>query len=106
MRCLASGTYILRTLLSLGVTIYTPTVALNTIIGVPYWASLLCITCISIFFNALGGMKAAVAADVIQSLSMTAMLVAIVIYCSVENGGLVRLVEIGEEHGKFAQHLS
>ncbi|XP_038104877.1 sodium-coupled monocarboxylate transporter 1 isoform X3 [Culex quinquefasciatus] len=101
VRCLASGTYILRTLLSLGVTIYTPTVALNTIIGVPYWASLLCITCISIFFNALGGMKAAVAADVIQSLSMTAMLVAIVIYCSVENGGLVRLVEIGEEHGRM-----
>ncbi|XP_055617704.1 sodium-coupled monocarboxylate transporter 1-like isoform X2 [Toxorhynchites rutilus septentrionalis] len=97
VRCLASGTYILRTLLSLGVTIYTPTVALNTIIGVPYWASLLCITCISIFFNALGGMKAAVAADVIQSLSMTAMLVGIVIYCSIEGGGMTRIFEIGAE---------
>ncbi|XP_062534700.1 sodium-coupled monocarboxylate transporter 1-like isoform X1 [Armigeres subalbatus] len=101
VRCLASGTYILRTLLSLGVTIYTPTVALNTIIGVPYWASLLCITCISIFFNALGGMKAAVAADVIQSLSMTAMLVGIVIYCSVKSGGVDQIIAVGAQHGRM-----
>nr|XP_029716150.1 sodium-coupled monocarboxylate transporter 1 isoform X2 [Aedes albopictus] len=101
VRCLASGTYILRTLLSLGVTIYTPTVALNTIIGVPYWASLLCITCISIFFNALGGMKAAVAADVIQSLSMTAMLVGIVIYCCVKSGGVDQVVTIGAQAGRM-----
>ncbi|XP_029716148.2 sodium-coupled monocarboxylate transporter 1 isoform X1 [Aedes albopictus] len=101
VRCLASGTYILRTLLSLGVTIYTPTVALNTIIGVPYWASLLCITCISIFFNALGGMKAAVAADVIQSLSMTAMLVGIVIYCCVKSGGVDQVVAIGAQAGRM-----
>lgn len=101
MRCLASGTYILRTLLSLGVTIYTPTVALNTIIGVPYWASLLCITCISIFFNALGGMKAAVAADVIQSLSMTAMLVGIIIYCCIKSGGIDQIIAIGEQNGRM-----
>ncbi|XP_058467270.1 sodium-coupled monocarboxylate transporter 1-like [Malaya genurostris] len=101
VRCLASGTYIMRSLLSLGITIYTPTVALNTIIGVPYWVSLLCITCISIFFNALGGMKAAVAADVIQSLSMTAMLVGIVIYCTIESGGVTRIYEIGKENGRM-----
>ncbi|XP_058812501.1 sodium-coupled monocarboxylate transporter 1-like isoform X2 [Topomyia yanbarensis] len=101
VRCLASGTYIIRSLLSLGITIYTPTVALNTIIGVPYWVSLLCITFISIFFNALGGMKAAVAADVIQSLSMTAMLVGIVIYCTIESGGVVRVFEIGEANGRM-----
>ncbi|XP_055590140.1 sodium-coupled monocarboxylate transporter 1-like [Uranotaenia lowii] len=102
VRCLASGTYIMRTLLSLGVTIYTPTVALNSIIGVPYWASLLCITLISIFFNALGGMKAAVAADVIQSLSMTGMLVGIVIYCTViTDGGFKRVIEIGVENGRM-----
>ncbi|XP_035775838.1 sodium-coupled monocarboxylate transporter 1-like isoform X1 [Anopheles albimanus] len=102
VRCLASGTYILRTLLSLGVTIYTPTVALNTIIGVPYWASLLCITVISIFFNALGGLKAAVAADVIQSLSMTAMLVAILIYCSITVGGVDRIWTISSDNDRFA----
>ncbi|XP_052863585.1 sodium-coupled monocarboxylate transporter 1-like [Anopheles cruzii] len=102
VRCLASGTYILRTLLSLGVTIYTPTVALNTIIGVPYWASLLCITVISIFFNALGGLKAAVAADVIQSLSMTAMLVAILIYCTVTVGGVDKIWTISSENDRFA----
>ncbi|XP_035896544.1 sodium-coupled monocarboxylate transporter 1-like isoform X2 [Anopheles stephensi] len=102
VRCLASGTYILRTLLSLGVTIYTPTVALNTIIGVPYWVSLLSITLISIFFNALGGLKAAVAADVIQSLSMTAMLVGIIIYCAVTVGGVDKILTISSENDRFA----
>ncbi|XP_058116651.1 sodium-coupled monocarboxylate transporter 1-like [Anopheles ziemanni] len=102
VRCLASGTYIVRTLLSLGVTIYTPTVALNTIIGVPYWVSLLSITVISIFFNALGGLKAAVAADVIQSLSMTAMLVGIIIYCSITVGGVDKIFAISSENDRFA----
>ncbi|XP_055545656.1 sodium-coupled monocarboxylate transporter 1-like isoform X1 [Wyeomyia smithii] len=101
VRCLASGTYIMRSLFSLGITIYTPTVALNTIIGVPYWVSLMCITCISIFFNALGGMKAAVAADVIQSLSMTAMLVGIVIYCTIATGGMGRMFEIAAENDRI-----
>lgn len=100
VRCLASGTYIIRTLLSLGVTIYTPTVALNTIIGVPYWVSLVSITVITIFFNALGGLKAAVAADVIQSLSMTAMLVGIIIYCSITVGGVDKILTISSDNGK------
>jgi solute carrier family 5 (sodium-coupled monocarboxylate transporter), member 8/12 len=53
VRCLASGTYIVRQILNLGVTIYAPTVALNTIIGIPYYASLIGMTTISIIFNIL-----------------------------------------------------
>lgn len=46
-------------------------------------------------------MKAAVAADVIQTLSMTAMLIGIVIYCSIQGGGMTRIFEIGAESGRF-----
>lgn len=53
MRCLASGLFVLRQVLNLGVTVYTPAVALNTVIGIPYWASLVGITVISIIFNIL-----------------------------------------------------
>lgn len=63
---MASGTYVFRSILNLGVTVFTPTVALNTIIGVPIWISLLAITVISIGFNCLGGLRAAVTADIIQ----------------------------------------
>lgn len=51
VRCLASATYIWRQVLNLGVTVFTPCVALNTVIGLPYWASILGITFISIIFN-------------------------------------------------------
>lgn len=53
VRCLASGTFILRQVLTLGVTVYTPSVALNTVIGIPYWVSIVGLTAISIFFTIL-----------------------------------------------------
>lgn len=53
VRSLASGTYIVRALLNQGVTVFTPCVALNTVIGIPYWASITGITAFSIIFNLL-----------------------------------------------------
>lgn len=53
VRCLASATFILRQILTLGVTVYTPSVALNTVIGIPYWVSICGLTAISIFFTIL-----------------------------------------------------
>lgn len=53
VRCLASGTFIMRQVLNLGVTVYTPSVALNTIIGIPYWVSIVGLTAISILFTIL-----------------------------------------------------
>jgi sodium-coupled monocarboxylate transporter 8/12 len=53
VRCLASGTYIVRQLLNQGVTVFTPCVALNTVIGIPYWASIFGITLVSIIFTIL-----------------------------------------------------
>lgn len=53
VRCLASATYILRQILSLGVTVYTPSVALATVIGIPYWASIVGMSAICILFTIL-----------------------------------------------------
>lgn len=53
VRCLASGTYIVRQLLNQGVTVFTPCVALNTIVGIPYWASIFGISIVSIIFTLL-----------------------------------------------------
>lgn len=57
VRRLASGTYIVRALLNQGVTVFTPCVALNTVIGIPYWASIAGITAFSIMFNLLVSIK-------------------------------------------------
>ncbi|PSN43174.1 hypothetical protein C0J52_09913 [Blattella germanica] len=79
VRCIASFTYVIRSLLNLGVTVFTPCVALKTVIGMPYWASILSITVISIIFTIMGGLKAAITADVVQGLTMLACSFAIII---------------------------
>lgn len=53
VRRLASLSFILRNGLTLGITVYTPCVALYTIAGIPYWVSLSATTVISIIFTLL-----------------------------------------------------
>ncbi|XP_076175033.1 sodium-coupled monocarboxylate transporter 1 isoform X2 [Ptiloglossa arizonensis] len=77
VRCLASFSYVIRSLLNLAVTIFTPCVALKAVIGLPYWASIIGITTISVIFSVMGGLKAAILSDVIQGVTM--MMVSLVI---------------------------
>ncbi|CAH1375121.1 unnamed protein product [Tenebrio molitor] len=101
VRCLASGTYIVRQLLNQGVTVFTPCVALNTVIGIPYWASIFGITLVSIIFTILGGLKAAILADVMQGLTMIAVSLAIIIQGCIEVGGFGAVFERNKADGRL-----
>ncbi|KAK9889562.1 hypothetical protein WA026_006936 [Henosepilachna vigintioctopunctata] len=101
VRCLASGTYIVRQLLNQGVTVFTPCVALNTVIGIPYWASILGITVVSIIFTILGGLKAAILADVMQGLTMIAVSLAIIFQGCIEAGGASVVLNKNKDDGRL-----
>lgn len=121
MRCLASATFVLRQVLTLGVTVYTPSVALNTVIGIPYWVSIVGLTCISIFFTLLvsqaddpllvgqfnetllfqGGLKAAITADVIQGVTMILVSIVIFVQGVIESGGLTKVYEVNRDNDRF-----
>ncbi|XP_045473310.1 sodium-coupled monocarboxylate transporter 1 isoform X2 [Harmonia axyridis] len=101
VRCLASGTYIVRQLLNQGVTVFTPCVALNTVIGIPYWASIFSITVVSIIFTLLGGLKAAILADVMQGLTMIAVSFAIIFQGTIEAGGVSEVFQTNKEDGRL-----
>jgi solute carrier family 5 (sodium-coupled monocarboxylate transporter), member 8/12 len=101
VRCLASGTYVFRSILNLGVTVFTPTVALYTIIGIPIWASLSAITGISIIFNLLGGLKAAIHADVIQMLITIVVSAAIIIQSIIQAGGVSNVYRESRDSGRL-----
>ncbi|XP_076265749.1 sodium-coupled monocarboxylate transporter 1 [Rhynchophorus ferrugineus] len=101
VRCLASGTYVVRQLLNQGVTVFTPCVALNTVIGIPYWASISGITVASIIFNLLGGLKAAILADVMQGLTMIAVSFAIIAQGCVEAGGPGNVFYLSKRDGRL-----
>ncbi|XP_055590120.1 sodium-coupled monocarboxylate transporter 1 isoform X2 [Uranotaenia lowii] len=101
VRCLASATYIVRAILNQGVTVFTPTVALTTVIGIPYWVSLVAISVISIIFNLLGGLKAAITADVIQTVTMILISIGIIIQSMVNVGGFEKIFTIPAENGRL-----
>lgn len=101
VRCLASGTYVFRSILNLGVTVFTPTVALYTIIGIPIWVSLAAITTISIIFNLLGGLKAAITADVIQVLVTIVVSAAIIIQSTIRAGGIANVYNENNDSGRL-----
>ncbi|KAK7788967.1 hypothetical protein R5R35_011528 [Gryllus longicercus] len=101
VRCLASATYVVRSLLNVAVTVFTPCVALKTVIGLPYWASIVGITSISVFFTLLGGLKAAIHADVIQGLVMIACTLAIIVQGCVSAGGIENVINTASENGRL-----
>nr|XP_023016960.1 sodium-coupled monocarboxylate transporter 1 [Leptinotarsa decemlineata]XP_023016961.1 sodium-coupled monocarboxylate transporter 1 [Leptinotarsa decemlineata] len=101
VRCLASGTYIIRQLLNQGVTVFTPCVALNTVIGIPYWASIIGISVVSIIFNILGGLKAAIWADVMQGLTMIVVSMAIIFQGCFEADGPARVITVNKQDGRL-----
>ncbi|KAG5345745.1 SC5AC protein, partial [Acromyrmex heyeri] len=101
VRCLASFSYIVRSLLNLGVTVFTPCVALKAVIGLPYWASIIGITTISVVFTIIGGLKAAILSDVIQGLAMIGVSVIIIIQGTVNVGGPVNVFNVTQERGRL-----
>ncbi|XP_063239969.1 sodium-coupled monocarboxylate transporter 1 [Bacillus rossius redtenbacheri] len=100
VRCLASLTYVIRSLLNLGVTVFTPCVALNTVIGLPYWASIFGICFISIIFTIMGGLKAAILADVLQGLTMIFCSCAIIVQGAL-NTGLSDVYTVPRDGGRL-----
>lgn len=60
VRRMAAATFLIRQVLNLAVTVYTPTVALHAVLGLPHWASAATLTAVGIVFNLLGGLAAAI----------------------------------------------
>ncbi|KAL1454397.1 hypothetical protein WDU94_010662 [Cyamophila willieti] len=70
VRRLASGTYLFRLLLNLGVALFAPCVALKTVMGLPYSVSIIGIATIAILLTTLGNLRSAITADVVQCIIM------------------------------------
>ena len=100
VRCLASFSYVIRSLLNLAVTVFTPCVALKAVIGLPYWASIVGITSISVVFSIMGGLKAAIVSDVIQGLTMIGISLVIVVRGSADIGPR-QILNVTNERGRL-----
>ncbi|XP_023177962.1 sodium-coupled monocarboxylate transporter 2 [Drosophila hydei] len=102
VRCLASATYIVRQICNLGITVYTPSVALSAVIGIPYWASILGMSAICIFFTIMGGLKAAINADVIQTITILVVTIAVCIQGTISSGGPKKVYQLNRDNGRLS----
>ncbi|XP_026729219.1 sodium-coupled monocarboxylate transporter 1 [Trichoplusia ni] len=101
VRRMAAATFLLRQVLNLSVTVYTPTVALHAVLALPHWASAAALTIVGIVFNLLGGLAAAIRADVIQTLTMIMVSGAFIIQATLKAGGPVNVINENIDGGRM-----
>lgn len=101
VRYIASFSYVIRSLLNLSVTVFTPCVALKAVIGLPYWASIIGIVTISVIFTLMGGLKAAILSDVIQGLMMIGISIVLIVQGTIDVGGVKQVVNVTVERGRW-----
>ena len=88
VRYLAVSTGLIYTLFYMGTVTYGTCVALEAIIGVPYWATVLVYSVITSVYTSVGGIKAVIWTDTFQFIIMTAGVVAVLVFSTMEAGGV------------------
>ncbi|KAL1454366.1 hypothetical protein WDU94_010635 [Cyamophila willieti] len=101
VRRLASGTYLLRSLLNLGATLFAPCVALKTVMGSPYSVSIIGIGSIAILLTILGNLRSAITADVVQCIIMLGCSSVMILQGLYEADGPVNIVRTNKSRHRL-----
>jgi len=91
----------LETLLYLGIALYAPATAVEAVMGIDLWISLVCVGGLCTFYTTFGGMKAVMWTDVFQILTVLSGLIAVVAVVSVKFGGFGSLWDYAREGGRI-----
>ncbi|XP_064470607.1 sodium-coupled monocarboxylate transporter 1-like [Ornithodoros turicata] len=101
VRILGSLSFITNTLLYMGVVLYGPSVALESVTGLPGSMSILLLGLICTFYTVLGGMKAVVWTDALQMTIMVMGLASVVILGIAKAGSLSDVWTKAEDGGRI-----
>ncbi|XP_048007672.1 putative sodium-dependent multivitamin transporter [Leguminivora glycinivorella] len=101
IRLLTSLTYALQMLLYNGVVLYAPAIALEAVTGLDRLISILVVGLSCTIYATLGGMKAVVITDVLQSALMFAAVLSVTAFCSIQLGGFEKIFTIAREGGRL-----
>ncbi|CAK9295920.1 unnamed protein product [Gordionus sp. m RMFG-2023] len=81
-------TFVMLTILYMGIVMYAPAIALNEVTKFPTYASIVVIGLVCTFYTSIGGMKAVIWTDAIQCAFMFAGIIAIIWRGASEVGGM------------------
>ncbi|XP_045132270.1 uncharacterized protein LOC123516732 [Portunus trituberculatus] len=86
----------------MGVCLYAPSLALTTVTSLPSWAATLIMGSVCTFYITIGGVKAVVYTDVMQTLLMFGGVLAVVITCCQDLGGFGNVWTIAQRGGRIS----
>ncbi|KAK8746429.1 hypothetical protein OTU49_017014 [Cherax quadricarinatus] len=101
LRTLSTLSMLLNNFIYMGMCLYAPTLALTTVTGLSTWASSLIMGSICTFYITIGGVKAVVYTDVLQTLIMFGGVLLVVIICCVDMGGVANVWSIADRGGRI-----
>ena len=100
-RKLASLILIVKQIFYIGCVLFGPATALEAVTGLSSSVSIVTVTVVSTLYTTLGGIKAVIYTDVLQSGFMLAGMLAVVIKGAIQVGGLQEVFSISKEDGRI-----
>ncbi|XP_047501929.1 sodium-coupled monocarboxylate transporter 1-like [Penaeus chinensis] len=101
LRKFATACQLLSSCFYVGLCLYAPSLALSSVTNLPTWASVIIMGSICTFYITIGGVKAVVYTDVIQTLVMFFGVLAVVIVVCRNLGGIEEVWEVAGQGGRL-----
>ncbi|TKR96406.1 hypothetical protein L596_010424 [Steinernema carpocapsae] len=105
VRKLCAVVFILNNLVYMGVVVYGPAVALNSVTDLPTYSAIILVGVSSTLYTTIGGLKAVVWTDTLQAGVMFAGMLVVTVKGTFDVGGLSRIWEVAVVSGRAEQLL-
>lgn len=100
-RLTGSLAFTIQMTLYMGVALYAPALALETITGMSKIYAILAVGLVCTFYSTIGGLKAVVFSDVFQSLIMYGAVLSVIVVAWIDKGSLSEIWRIADSHGRI-----
>lgn len=88
-------------ILYMGIVLFAPSIALETVTGIPKSIAILVIGAVCAFYSIIGGLKAVLLADAFQSILMFAAVFTVIISGVVYAGSFGEIFRVADEGGRL-----
>ncbi len=93
MRSLLSGIFLISRALGTGVGLYASAIVLTAILGIPLWSTILTMGIVTIIYDTIGGIKAVIYSDVIQTFVLLAGIFLCIGFAVEDVGGVEKVLQ-------------
>ncbi|XP_068230251.1 sodium-coupled monocarboxylate transporter 2-like [Palaemon carinicauda] len=101
LRKLATTVSLICSFIYMGMCLYAPSLTLATVTSIPTWASITVMGVVCTFYITIGGVKAVVYTDVVQTIVMLIGVLVVVIICCIDLGGVGNVFSLANEGGRL-----